>query len=142
MAGEIFIDSSGFYSLLVRSDRMHARAARFMVRAARDRDRFVTTDYVLDESVTLFKARGCRQLIPVLFESIDASRAIRVEWTTPERFRETRALCLRHSDKAWSFTDCLSFVVMQAHELRDALTSDAHFEQAGFRALLKGTERP
>ena len=142
MAGEIFIDTSGFYSLLVRSDRMHARAAMFMERAARDRDRFITTDYVLDESVTLFKARGCARLIPVLFESIDASRAIRVEWTTPERFRETRAFCLRHSDKAWSFTDCVSFVVMQAHELRDALTGDAHFEQAGFRALLKGTDRP
>ena len=142
MAGEIFIDTSGFYSLLVRSDRMHERAVRFMARAARDRDRFITTDYVLDESVTLFKARGCARLVPVLFESIDASRAIRIEWTSPERFRETRAFCLRHSDKAWSFTDCVSFVVMQAHELRDALTGDVHFEQAGFRALMTGTDRP
>lgn len=72
-----------------------------------------------------------------MFESIDASAAIRIEWTTPERFKETRAFCLRHSDKAWSFTDCLSFVVMHTHDLREALTSDVHFEQAGFRILLK-----
>lgn len=39
-------------------------------------------------------------------------------------------------DKAWSRTDCLSFVVMQQHGLTDALTADQHFVQAGFRALM------
>ena len=137
MADDTFIDTSGFYSILVRRDRMHGRTAAFMAQAARDRMRFVTTDYVLDESVTLLKARGYGRLVAPLFESIDASAAIRIEWTTPERFRETRAFCLRHSDKAWSFTDCLSFVVMRARDLPAALTSDIHFEQAGFRILLK-----
>ena len=137
MVDETFIDTSGFYSILVRRDHMHVHAAEFMAQAARDRHRLVTTDYVLDESVTLLKARGHARLIAPLFESIDASAAIRIEWTTPERFKETRSFCLRHSDKAWSFTDCLSFVVMQAHGLPAALTSDVHFEQAGFRVLLK-----
>ena len=137
MADETFIDTSGFYSILVRRDRMHGHAAQFMARAARDRTRFVTTDYVLDESVTLLRARGYGRLVAPLFESIDASTAIRIEWTTPQRFRETRAFCLRHSDKSWSFTDCLSFVVMQLHGMPAALTSDVHFEQAGFRILLK-----
>jgi hypothetical protein len=40
-------------------------------------------------------------------------------------------------DKAWSRTDCISFVVMHDLDLRDALTADHHFEQAGFVALLK-----
>ena len=137
MGDETFIDTSGIYSILVRRDRMHERAAAFMAQAARDRKRFVTTDYVLDESVTLLKVRGLGRLVAPLFESIDASTAIRIEWTTPERFRETRAFCLRHSDKAWSFTDCLSFVVMRDHDVPAALTSDVHYEQAGFRILLK-----
>ena len=137
MADDTFIDTSGFYSILVRRDRMHGPAAAFMAEAARDRRRFVTTDYVLDESVTLLKARGFGKLVAPLFESIDASAAIRIEWTTPERFRETRTFCLRHSDKSWSFTDCVSFVVMRSHGLPAALTSDTHFEQAGFRILLK-----
>jgi len=41
------------------------------------------------------------------------------------------------SDKAWGLTDCISFVVMPRHGITDALTVDHHFEQAGFRALLK-----
>jgi predicted nucleic acid-binding protein len=40
-------------------------------------------------------------------------------------------------DKEWSLTDCISFVVMGERSLTEALTSDHHFEQAGFTALLK-----
>ena len=137
MANETFIDTSGFYSLLVRRDRMHARAAAFMANEARVQGRFITTDYVLDESVTLLKARGQGALIRPLFESIDNSTALRIEWTTSERFDQAKAFCMRYADKAWSFTDCVSFVVMQSLRLTAALTTDDHFAQAGFRALLK-----
>ena len=40
------------------------------------------------------------------------------------------------ADKDWSLTDCISFIVMQEKTLRDALTADHHFEQAGFHLLL------
>ncbi len=136
MADEVFVDTSGFYSLLVQMEGMRRQATAFMAKAARERKRFITTDYVLDESATLLRARGHGTLLDPLFETIEASSAVRVEWTTPQRFHETKAFCLQHSDKAWSFTDCLSFVVMRELELREALTSDIHFEQAGFRRLL------
>jgi predicted nucleic acid-binding protein len=42
----------------------------------------------------------------------------------------------RRPDKEWSLTDCISFVVMEEHGLTEALTTDHHFEQAGFTALL------
>ena len=137
MANETFVDTSGFYSLLVHKDRMHATAADYMARAARDQGRFVTTDYVLDEAVTLLKARGHGELISPLFDAIDNSSAMRIEWTTSEHFDEARSFCLRHSDKAWSFTDSVSFLVMQSLGLVTALTSDRHFAQAGFQVLLK-----
>jgi len=40
-------------------------------------------------------------------------------------------------DKEWGLTDCISFIVMEDHGLTDALTTDEHFQQAGFRALLR-----
>ena len=137
MANETFVDTSGFFSLLVRRDRMHATAADYMARAARNQGRFVTTDYVLDEAVTLLKAKCHGGLIAPLFDAIDNSSAMRIEWTTSERFDEARLFCMRHSHKAWSFTDCVSFLVMQSLGLVAALTSDRHFAQAGFQVLLK-----
>ena len=48
-----------------------------------------------------------------------------------------RQLYRERADKEWPLTDCISFVVMQEHGLAEALTADHHFEQAGFKALLK-----
>jgi uncharacterized protein len=136
MANEVFVDTSGFYALLVQSDDKHGAAGRVVRDAQRRRRGFVTTDHVVDETATLFKARGFAHLLPPFFEKIDASRAIRVEWTDAERFGEVRAFFLKHADQAWSFTDCLCFVVMKRLRLREALTKDEHFNQAGFTALL------
>ena len=57
----------------------------------------------------------------------------------PARDQFDRALELyeRRADKDWSLTDCLSFLVMEDRGIRDALTADHHFEQAGFRALMR-----
>jgi predicted nucleic acid-binding protein len=52
------------------------------------------------------------------------------------RLDQAVRLFRERSDKAWSLTDCLSFVVMSEHQLIDALTVDHHITQAGFRALL------
>lgn len=41
------------------------------------------------------------------------------------------------ADKAWSLTDCISFTIMQENNIVEALTTDRHFEQAGYKALLR-----
>ena len=53
-----------------------------------------------------------------------------------ERFLQTRRFLMNHHDQGWSFTDGFSFCVMRALGLRNALTADAHFRQAGFNPLL------
>jgi predicted nucleic acid-binding protein len=137
MATDLFVDTSGFYAMLVRGDDKHECAQRILRDTRRRKRGFVTTDHVLDETATLLKARGFAHLLGALFERLDASSACRIEWTDAERFQEVRAFFLKHTDQAWSFTDCLSFLVMKQLRLRDAFTKDAHFGQAGFAVLLK-----
>lgn len=137
MASDIFVDTSGFYAMLVRGDDRHAAAQRVLREARRRQRGFVTTDYVLDETATLLKSRGFAHLLGPWFAKLDTSRACRIEWTDPERFHETRAFFLKHADQAWSFTDCLSFRVMKELRIVEALTKDAHFGQAGFTPLLQ-----
>lgn len=136
MKPEIFVDTSGFYCLLVRRAPHHADAEAILQKAAKSNRRFVTTDYVLDETATLLRARGHGQLIGPFFDVIFASRTCRVAWTDSERFFDARDFMLRHTDKSWSFTDCLSFCVMRELKTRDALTTDIHFRQAGFSPML------
>ena len=136
MAHEVFIDTSGFYALLVRGDDRHEKATGFMCQAAVQKRRLVTTDYVLDETATLLQARGhVAQVVP-FFESVLASRVCRVVWMDADLFQRTKALFLKRLGQQWSFTDCMSFVVMKELRLREALSKDGHFSTAGFIPVL------
>ena len=73
MAHEIFVDTSGFYALLVQRDDKHAEAAQILHAAGTKKRGFVTTDYVLDETATLLKARGPGHKVHNLFETVFAS---------------------------------------------------------------------
>jgi predicted nucleic acid-binding protein len=139
MATEIFVDTSGFFALLAAKDDRHDQAVACLHAAANDAVRFVTTDYVLDEMATLLQARGMAHLLPAFFASVLESKVCRVEWMDAELFGRAKTFFLRHSDKSYSFTDCASFCTMQVLGLRQALTKDAHFSQAGFSALLNDT---
>jgi predicted nucleic acid-binding protein len=137
MAAEIFADTSGFYALLVPGDDRHEEACRIVNESSQQRRRFVTTDYVLDETATLLKARGHAHLLREFSRTVLSSRACRLEWTDSNRFMSAWAHFLKRLDHPWSFTDCVGFLVMKQYRIREALTKDEHFEQAGFDPLLK-----
>ena len=59
-----------------------------------------------------------------------------MEWIGPQRFELAKAFFRKHADHGYSFTDCTSFVVMRELALTEALTTDRHFVEAGFKALL------
>lgn len=136
MKSDTFIDTSGFYALLVKPDSMHRSAKDILKKAAGDKVCFVTTDYVLDETATLLHARGLAHILPELFNAVIESRACSIEWMDQDRFLKTRSFFLKHTDKSWSFTDCFSFIVMKELRLTKTLTKDDHFREAGFVPLL------
>jgi uncharacterized protein len=136
MAHEVFADTSGFYALLVKRDDRHGQASEFMRDAAKRRLRFVTTDYVIDETATLLQARGHIQVISPFFASVFESRVCRVLWTDADRFAGAKSLFLRRLGQGWSFTDCVSVVVIKELRLKEVLTKDSHFGEAGFAVLL------
>lgn len=81
-----------------------------------------------------------RRLDPCLGELLDALEGdpdVLVVPADASLFRRGVDLYRQRPDKDWSLTDCISFVVMEEQGLTDALTADHHFEQAGFRAILR-----
>jgi len=71
-----------------------------------------------------------------LLNSLHAAPGVEIVASDSGLFDRGCQLYLSRLDKEWSLTDCISFVVMRERGLSDALTSDNHFEQAGFRALM------
>ncbi|MFZ2656182.1 MAG: PIN domain-containing protein [Victivallales bacterium] len=133
---DVFIDTGGFYSILVSNDSGHVLASASVADSKRTGISFITTDYVLDETATLLKARGLQHLLPDFFETIFSSKICRIEWTDSERFISAKDYFIKHGDKDYSFTDCVSFVTMRELNLQTALTRDQHFRQAGFIPIL------
>jgi uncharacterized protein len=136
MARETFIDTSGFFALVVKRDAMHARSLAWLNAANGSKKHAVTTDYVLDETATLLKVKGFGHLIRPWFDRVKQSEMIRIEWMDEARFNAASEFFFRHADHDYSFTDCTSFVVMRELGLVEALAKDKHFAEAGFRALL------
>jgi len=89
----------------------------------------------LDETATLLKAKGHGHLLRGFFDTLAASAAVRVEWMSVSRFDRAKEFFLRHADHEYSFTDCVSFVVMRDLALQEALIKDKHFREAGFLAI-------
>jgi uncharacterized protein len=136
MAHNVFVDTSGLYSFLVKKDERHEHASAIVQKSLKEGHRFVTTDYVIDETATLLKARDYFHGVASLFEGVFASRACTMEWMDQEYFEKTKALFLKYNDHQWSFTDCFSFICMRAKGITAAITHDIHFKEAGFDPLL------
>ena len=129
----LFVDTAGWMAALDASDPLHVRTC-----AARDQwleggGMLVTTDYVVDETLTLIRIRLHLEAAEAWWRQVDGSRRVQWEQVSPARAEKARGWFFRYKDKDFSFTDCTSFVVMRELKLREALTTDHHFAQAGFQ---------
>jgi uncharacterized protein len=99
----------------------------------------VTTAWVLTEVGDALSSPPLRPIFHDLINELWADEETEIIPASDSLFRRGIALFNQRTDKSWSLTDCISFVVMTDRGLTDALTGDHHFEQAGFRALLRET---
>ena len=99
--------------------------------------KLVTTEYVLIEVGNWLARSGDRPVFLDLLKDLQADPGTTVLAGDHALFGAGLSLYGRRLDKGWSMTDCISFAVMKQHRLTEALTADHHFEQAGFKVLLK-----
>jgi predicted nucleic acid-binding protein len=136
MAREVFVDSSGLYALADHRDPFRPAAERCVSGLLKSGVTLILTDYIIDEACTLAKARAGSYGALRLLEIIDRSEAFRLIWIGEQRFESAKSFFRKHADHDYSFTDCTSFILMRELSIRDALTTDQHFVEAGFRCLL------
>lgn len=134
----MFVDTSGWYALVDRRDAWHSAATEHVQSLVASGGRLVTTDYVVDETCTLTKARAGAQAAARVLDLLHQTDGVDWEWISADRFARAEAMFRKQADQQYSFTDCTSFIVMREVRLTNALTSDEHFRIAGFRPALTG----
>ncbi len=131
----VFVDTAGWMACADESDPEHGRAREARDAALEEGSILVATDYVLDETLTLIRMRLGLPAAKAWWEQLEGSSRLRWEWIGMDRAEKARAVFVRHHDKAYSFTDCTSLVVMQELKLKRVLTTDHHFRQMGFEVV-------
>ena len=133
----VFADTYYSLAILNRDDDAHERA---VAASGSVTARTVTTAWVLTEVADAMAGRNARGVFSAFLGSLRRDADVTIVPPQQALFDAGIALYADRRDKEWSLTDCISFVVMREHGLTDALTADHHFEQAGFRALLREGE--
>jgi predicted nucleic acid-binding protein len=96
----------------------------------------VTTDFVIDELLTLLVARSRRNVAKALGPPLFAEILCDIVWVTRDDVAAAWQIFESFDDKTWSFTDCISYAVMQRLGMCHALALDEHFKQFGFVAAV------
>ncbi|MGE3240492.1 MAG: type II toxin-antitoxin system VapC family toxin [Pirellulales bacterium] len=131
---DVFVDTFYYLARLSRNDAAHHRAIEVSRRLS---GRTVTTAWVLTEVADALHAPQLRGAAANLYETLLADSSVTIVPAEQALYDRGWEMYRQRPDKAWSLTDCISFVLMQERNLQEALTGDQHFEQAGFVALLK-----
>jgi uncharacterized protein len=135
---EVFLDTSFAIAVTVSTDRYHETAVRLASELRSSRAILVTTHAILSEIGDSFSRPPYRAAATQLLRALQHDSGVLVLPVDSELFSRGYQLFIDRPDKTWGLTDCISFAVMQQRGIRDALTADQHFEQAGFLALLRG----
>lgn len=128
----LFADTAGWMACADAADPAHKACTKARDGWLEQGGLFVSTDYIVDETLTLIRLRLGHAAAESWWQQVDDSLRIRWEQITSTRAEKARGLFFRYHDKDFSFTDCTSFVVMRELKLREALTTDHHFAQIGF----------
>lgn len=124
----IFVDTGAWFALVAPSDVDHQAAATWF---GSNRKSICTSNYVVDETLTLLRARGEPNRALAMGRAFFSGQIAVVHHLTEMDIREAWRVFERFSDKSWSFTDCTSKVLMERLRITEAFAFDEHFRQFG-----------
>ena len=138
----VFLDTAYVYALVNTRDQWHPQAVTWQQRLAGERRTILTTELILVEIADGLAAVKFRTQAAQVLATLRSSSLVEIVPFNSELLSDALDLYRQRQDKDWGLTDCASFVIMRERGLHEALTVDEHYEQAGFRALLREPDYP
>jgi predicted nucleic acid-binding protein len=135
----IFLDTAYVYALVNTRDEWHQKALDWQEKLEKEQRRIITTELILVEIADGLASIRFRTQAAQVIAALQSSPFVEVVAVSSELLALALDLYRQRDDKEWGLTDCVSFLVMRERGLLESLTVDIHFQQAGFRAVLRET---
>jgi predicted nucleic acid-binding protein len=131
----LFLDTVFIQAILNPHDQYHIPSMKLLPRVKNAQQVWITEAIFIEvgNALSTYNHRKVSAFIQQCYQTDNIS----IVNITPQLFQQGLNLYESRQDKTWGLVDCLSFIVMEQNNLMDAVTSDIHFVQAGFRALLR-----
>lgn len=137
MTDSFFLDTAFAIALISPKDFFHEKALELAKQVEKNKARLVTTRAIVIEIGNALSKEGLRKSAVELIDSMETDETITIVSISDEIYKDAFKLFRARLDKEWGLTDCISFVVMERHGITKSLTTDQHFQQAGFITLMK-----
>ena len=126
----VFVDTSALIAFQDEDDPGHGQCRDAWAGGLEAGEGFVTTDYVILESVSVVQRRWGFEAVRTLVDEF--LPLVETAWVTPEDHSSGLGVLLTAGRRKLSLTDCVSFVVMRRLGVREYLGLDPHFDEQGF----------
>lgn len=135
----VFADAAFWIARFSKRDSFHTKAKELSEDIKKNKTQIITSEMVLSELLdgVATKNPSMRTEIAEVIKHIPKDNTIEVIPMSHEQFVEALDLYHSREDKEWGVTDCSSICIMQTKEIKEVLTTDHHFEQAGYKILMK-----
>ena len=127
----VLVDTSAIFALVDRSDANHAAARAVLTALQKRRAEPLLTNFIVAEAHALLLAR----LGAAVARTWLLGNAWSIERATEDDEGRASAIIARYGDKSYSYTDAISFAVMERRGLRLAFAFDPRFRQHGFQLV-------
>jgi predicted nucleic acid-binding protein len=133
---KVFLDAAYAIALSAPNDQHHELAEILAEQIETESTQLITTRAVVLEIGNALSKLRYRNAAIELLDSLEEDPNVEIIPISEELYNGAFQLYRERADKEWGLTDCISFVVMKDRGLMNALTTEEHFRQAGFNALL------
>lgn len=124
----IFVDSGGWFASVVTDDEDYEAARLWM---NENKEPLFTTNYIVDETLTLLRARGENQKALEIGNLFFRGLLANIYYLSEEDILQSWEIFQTFSDKKWSFTDCSCKFICEKFGITHAFSFDKHFKQFG-----------
>jgi predicted nucleic acid-binding protein len=131
MARAVFVDSGAFYAAVDRRDARHADAVAGFAAIRHQGRKLFTSNLVVSEAHGLTLRRLGRTIAARWLVSLPNN----VVFQANQDHKQALAVLARYQDQDFSYTDAVSFVIMERLGIRTAFAFDADFRIYGFEVI-------